>query len=318
MENLQKEITGYWFDLKSVMEHPVELFDYFEFTKTELDSLIEEIYLAVEGGILEYKNSIINSVFSLIESLKYDTAALKRLDEAAEKLKHLTYSVLLERLIAKKAVKYKLRNDEKSEKSSSEEENIPRVSISDIGNIVKEVQDLLSKDPAVRSDKNIQNILIQVSKYKKENESMKKLINNIPKDKLDNFKANYSQNINNIFSSLINSYKQFIKEKTGEIGQKPLSPLELYDLTIISEILKKQGEEIAAVKSTIDYAAKERFQIREIIMTADSRKAKLKELIEEEKKKLFNIALSEQGAREVSRNLSLEIVENLKRELENL
>ena len=50
---------------------------------------------------------------------------------------------------------------------------------------------------------------------------MKKLINNIPKDKLDNFKANYSQNINNIFSSLINSYNHFIEEKTGETGRKP-------------------------------------------------------------------------------------------------
>ncbi len=37
MENLRKEITGYWFDLKSVMEHPVELFEYFEFTKLNLD-----------------------------------------------------------------------------------------------------------------------------------------------------------------------------------------------------------------------------------------------------------------------------------------
>ena len=318
MENLQKTITGDWFDLKSVMEHPVELFDFFEFSKAELNSLIEEIYLAVEGGILEYKSSILNSVFNLTESLKYDTAALNRLDEVADKLKHLTYAVLLERLISKKAVKYKLKNEEKPDNNSSEAENSPKVSVSDIGNIVKEIQDLLAKDPAVRADKNIQNILIQVSKYKKENEAMKKLINNIPKDKLDNFKANYSRNINNIFSSLINSYNQFIKEKTGETVKKPASPLELYDLTIISELLKKQGEEIAAIKSTLDYAARERFQIRDIIMTADSRKAKIKELLDEEKKKLFNIALSEQGAREVSRNLSLEIVENLKKELENL
>ena len=109
-----------------------------------------------------------------------------------------------------------------------------------------------------------------------------------------------------------------MKRKPEKPAENRSSPLELYDLTIISELLKKQGEEIAAVKSTLDYAAKERFQIREIIMTADSRKTKLKELLGEEKKKLFNIALSEQGARELSRNLSLEITENLKRELENL
>ena len=74
---------------------------------------------------------------------------------SADKLKHLTYSVLFERLIAKKAVKLKLKNEEKSEDDAEETNSRPKVSISDIGNIVKEVQDLLAKDPASRADKNI-------------------------------------------------------------------------------------------------------------------------------------------------------------------
>lgn len=86
----------------------------------------------------------------------------------------------------------------------------------------------------------------------------------------------------------------------------------------MSELLKKQGEEAAAVKSTLDYAAKERFRIREIIITADSRIKSLKESLEEEKKKLFNLALSEQGSRELSRDLSLEIIENIRKEVEQL
>ena len=318
MENLKKEITGYWFDLKSVMEHPVELFDYFEFTKAELGMLSEELYQAVEWGLIEYKSSIIKSVFELTESLKYDTAALNRLDSVIEKLKTLVYVILYQRLISKKAVKFKLKNEDTPYSRIPETDERPKTSIADIGNIVKEVQDLIAKDQNIKADKHIQNILIQIAKYRAENESMKKLINNIPKDKLDNFRANFSKNINAIFSSLINSYNQFISERDDSPEPKPSSPLEMYDMTIMSELLKKQGEETAAVKSTLDHAAKERFRIRDIIVTADSRIASLKESIAEEKKKLFNIALSEQGSRELSRNLSLEIIEHLKKELEQM
>ncbi len=315
MENLQKEITGSWFDIKSVMENPVELFDYFEFTKNELESVTEELYIAVEWGILEYKSKIINAVFNLTESLKYDTAALSRIGSITEKLGSLIYIVLLQRLISKKTVKLKHRSEEASEEETVEP---TRISISEIGNIIKEVQELISRDPSEKSNKNIQNILIQINKYRNENESMKKLINNIPKDKLDNFKANYSQNINKILSSLIISYKEFLREKEGKTSHRPQNPLELHDLTILSELLKKQAEEISAVKTTLDYAAKERFRIREIILTADPRINRLKKYSEEEKKKYFNMALSEHGSRELSRNISLEIIENLKREIENL
>lgn len=315
MENLNKEITGNWFDLKSVMEHPVELLDYFDFTHDEIETVTEEIYQAVENGILEYKIRTINSVSELTESLKYDAAGMNRLEEVISSLKSLIYVVLLQRLITKKAVKLKLKSENETEDNEPE---VPKFTIADIGNIVKEVQDLIAKDPKLKSDKNILNILIQVGRYRTENESMKKLIKNIPKDKLENFKANYSQNINRILGSLVNSYNHFLKEKAGVPVQKYSNPLEQYDLALTSELLKKEGEELSAVKSTLGYAARERFRTREIILTVDKRMNNLKNLLNEEKKKYFNLALSEQGARELSRYLSLEIIENLKRDLENI
>ncbi len=116
MDNLQKEITGYWFDLKSVMEHPVEMFDFFDFSAQELESAVSELYSAVEEGIIEYKNNIINSVFNITESLKYDTASLNRLEEAVRALKSLTYIILLQRLISKNTVKLKHRTEKPERK----------------------------------------------------------------------------------------------------------------------------------------------------------------------------------------------------------
>ncbi len=54
------------------------------------------------------------------------------------------------------------------------QKNTVKTSVADIGNIVKEVQELIAKDPDIKADKNIQNILIQVAKYRTENESNEK------------------------------------------------------------------------------------------------------------------------------------------------
>ena len=315
MENLKKEITGNWFDLKNVMEHQVELFDYFEFTHEQLEAVIMQIYEAVEEGILEYKQQIINSVFSLTDSLKYDTASLAKLDGLTSALKSLIFTVLIQRLISRKVIKLKSRNEEKTDDGNKEDQNF---TVSDIGDIVKEVQALITKNPKVKTDKNIMNILIQVSRYRTENDSMKKLIKTIPSDKLDNLKANYSQNINKILSSLVTSYNIYLKENTEKEVPKFSNPLEQYDLSIISEVLKKQAEEISAIRSTLDYAARERYRTREILKTIDSRKEKIYKLLDEEKNKYYNLALSDHGSIELSRSLSLEITGILKRELENL
>ncbi len=75
----------------------------------------EELYQAVEWGILEYKSSIINSALELTESLKYDTAALNRLDALNRKAENTYICYSLSEIISKKAVKLKLKNEDSPE-----------------------------------------------------------------------------------------------------------------------------------------------------------------------------------------------------------
>ncbi len=313
MENLQKAITGDWFDIKSVMENYSSLQEFFDFPAEQLKETIDTIYQAVEGGIIEYKKNILNSVFSLTDSLKFDTASLNMLESNIANLKALIYVILIQRLITRKIIKLKTSDNNGENKKPDRK----RYTVSDIGNIVREIQTLIKKEPELKSNKNILNILVQINRYKSETESMKNLAKNIPHDKIDNFKANYSQNINKILSSLVNSYILLLDERKGDADSpKYGNPLEQHDLSITTDLLKKQAENISRIKSTLEYAAKERFRIREIIATSDSIRDRLYSSVEEEKKKYFNMALSENGGRDLSRLVALEIMENLKKQLE--
>ena len=313
MENLQKAITGDWFDIKSVMENYSSLQEFFDFPAEQLKETIDTIYQAVEGGIIEYKKNILNSVFSLTDSLKFDTASLNMLESNIANLKALIYVILIQRLITRKIIKLKTSVNNGENKKPDRKS----YTVSDIGNIVREIQTLIKKEPELKSNKNILNILVQINRYKSETESMKNLAKNIPHDKIDNFKANYSQNINKILSSLVNSYILLLDEKKGDAGSSKYgNPLEQHDLSITTDLLKKQAENISRIKSTLEYAAKERFRIREIIATSDSIRDRIYSSVEEEKKKYFNMALSENGGRDLSRLVALEIMENLKKQLE--
>ena len=190
-------------------------------------------------------------------------------------------------------------------------------SLAEIGSIVKEIQEFVKTNPRLKNNKHIINIFIQVNKYRKELENMKKILPNIPADKLENTKANYSALFNDIFSKLINSYRQFSLEHSGrEPEKKPAHPLDLYDLTRTSEILKNQAEIVLKIKTTFDFMEKERYKVLDYVQFILSLEKKLYELIESENKYYYNLALSDSGKRELSRTICLELMKIIERQAE--
>ncbi len=318
MAELEKEIIGSWFEIKSNIENINNLRDYFKLTDEELGSTAEKLRSSIEGGIIEYKKSLLNSAFSLIDSLNYDTSSLPLLKETAKNINCLTYVMLIQRLITKKAIKLKYAQNENQE-NAQEAEPQKQYSIAEIGEIIKEVQELVKADNNLKSNKNVINISIQISKYKRELESMKKIFPNIPPDKRENFRLNYTKTVNDIFLKLLNSYRLLIEEHNlpEENSNRQTHILERYDLSIVSELIKKQAESSDRIKTTFMFADRERFKILETIQTLKTFEKSLNESLLKEEKHYYNMALSESGKREISRQFCLEIIRILERQAEN-
>ncbi|MCL2480854.1 MAG: hypothetical protein FWF38_03990 [Spirochaetaceae bacterium] len=309
MAELEKEIIGSWFEIKSNTEHLVNLRDYFKLTDKEIKNTIEKLHISVEEGIIEYKKKIFGQPFSIINSLNFDASAMPLLKEVANDINCLTYVILLQRLISKKAVKPKTSQDK--------EDNVieKHYSVAEVGEIVKEIQDEIKEHPDLKSNKNVINILIQVQKYKKELESIKKIMPNLPPDKQENFKINSKNAINEILSKLVISYETLLKE--ANITQKNSKNIfETYDFLPIVEHLKKQAEISDKIKVTFNFADRERFKILETVRTLKAFEEKIKELLKKEYDYYHSVSLSEAGKREISRQFCLETIKILEKQSE--
>ncbi|MCL2294813.1 MAG: hypothetical protein FWC36_08110 [Spirochaetes bacterium] len=311
MAELGKEIIGSWFEIKSNIENIIHLRDYFKLIDTEMKNTITKLHISIEEGIIEYKKQAFNKAFYLIKSLNFDAKAIPLLKETANDINCLTYVILLQRLISKKAIKSKTSQNE----SNTDEEK--HYSVEEVGEIIKETQDAIKKQPGLKSNKNVTNILIQVQKYKKELESIKKILPHLPADKQENFRANSKSTINEIFSKLVISYEAFIKEtNTSPENTKKQNIFETYDFLPIAELFKKQAEISDKIKTTFLFADRERFKILETVHTLKTLEEKIKELLKKEYEYYHNVSLSEAGKREVSRQFCIETIKILEKQLE--
>ena len=311
MAELDKEIIGSWFEIKSNIENIINLRDHFDLTDAEIKNTIGKLYISVEEGIIEYKKQIFEKSFSIINSLNFDTTALPLLKETVNDINCLTYVILLQRLIAKKAVKSKISPDK-------EDNDIERhYSVAEVGEIVKEVQDEIKTHPELKTNKNVINILIQVQKYKKELESIKKILPNLPADKQENFKINSKNTINDILAKLVAGYEAMIKETSGMQEKSTKQNIfDDYDFTPIFELLKKEAEISDKIKVTFNFADRERFKILETLHTLKTLDVKIKESLKKEYDYYHSVSLSEAGKREVSRQFCLETIKILEKQSE--
>jgi hypothetical protein len=318
MAELEKEIIGSWFEIRSNMENSINLREYFDLSGEKIKKTSDLLRQSIEGGILEYKKTLFDGAYKLIESLNYDTSGLPMLAETAENINCMTYVILLQRLISKKTIRLKSAHGEDDETGESGEERKKR-SFSDIGNILKEVQELVKSNQALKANKSVINIFLQMSKYRRELESMKKIYPNLPPDKKENFRLNYTKTINDIFSKIISGYEQLNEELGISAGneRKNTHPLELHDLSATSELLKRQAEIADRIKTTFVFADRERYRILDTIQTLNPYKKIFLESLDKEEKHYYNFSLSEQGKREISRQYCLEIIRLLEKQQEN-
>jgi len=313
MAELEKEIIGSWFEIKSNIENIINIRDYFNLTDTDIRNTIEKLHISVEEGIIEYKKKIFEKPFSIINSLNFDATAIPLLKEVSNDINCLTYVIILQRLISKKAVKAKTSQDQDKEGSEIEK----HYSVAEVSEIIKEIQEETTKHPELKANKNVINILIQVQKYKKELESIKKIMPNLPPDKQENFKINSKNTINDILSKLVTSYETLINEtniKQDKPGNQNI--FEAYDFSPIVDLLKKQAEISDRIKVTFTYADRERFKILETVRTLKTFEEKIKEYLKKEYDYYHSVSLSEAGKRDVSRQFCLETIKILEKQSE--
>ena len=80
MSELEKQITGDWYELRTALDEPDTLVDFLDIKPSEFKGAAERLRLAVEQGVVEYKRGLLHSVMSPLKSLKWDSRAITDLN----------------------------------------------------------------------------------------------------------------------------------------------------------------------------------------------------------------------------------------------
>ncbi|MEW5814030.1 MAG: hypothetical protein AB1798_01360, partial [Spirochaetota bacterium] len=235
MSELEKKITGDWFDIRENSENETKLEDLFRLNEQKLREIIEEIRNSVEEGILEYKRKMLFPVFPFLESLKYDSRGLEHLLPQAAKLTSLLYVLLLQRLLARGTIAL-----------SREAINLETEGENDLKTIIQDINARIKENPEIASHPAVKNIFMQMNIYKKELENMKKMSPNIPQEKSAAFFTNFKKTFAAITSSIIDNYSQVLKEEAEKLQESMhLNPLAAFDLTPVAKLCFTQANEVS-------------------------------------------------------------------------
>jgi virulence-associated protein VapD len=308
MESLEKQIAGDWYDVRRVIDDHHKFEDYLELTETDLRALLQGLRLSVERGTVELKRRILNTVFSFVDSLQFDTRSFQDFSRHVLDVRKATYLVLIQRAYCTGDILPK--KIESAEMDSFE--NAARQT--EFKTIIENVRRRMAKSPSVKNHAMVKSILMQVSKYRRELENMKALAPNIPKEKAAAFTTNFKKTFEEITRKVQDYYAAILREEEAPAEEEPPKNMfQRFDLRTLGPFFAAQAQDLTRIRSVLSYAEKERYKTREILSTIGRKKEQSFALVERELKE-YERFLFGHGA-EIAREFAAETAEYLGRKL---
>lgn len=313
-DDLNKKVRGDWFEVREKYDEIYELEEIFTFSLEELSTVVSDLRISVEQGVTEYKQHKLQRLFAYLESLGYDSRGIDELADNARDFGHLLFVVLIQRLLSSGAVP--IRVGDQVGKDADEEQP------SEMGmkEILEEIQQRLPDTPGLKQHPAVKNIFMQASIYKNEFANMQKLAPNILPEKRESFYANFKQSFGKITEKMREQYRQIQSEDEKVAADEiiPTNPLKKHDLAPLRTLFEDQAQEFAVVRSTLQYAADERYQTRNILSNIVDHRERLELLVAAEHDRYAEMEPGPGGARVTGRAFGAELINVLQRQISRM
>lgn len=266
MGELEKQISGDWYEIRSTLDEPDKLVDLLEMEAPEFSEAAERLRFAIDEGVVEYKRDLLHTLMTPLKSLKWDSKAITTLERSVRQAAVGVLTPAVQRLFALGMLRlYSPRGEAREDTPRAgepEEEKAP-----DIKTIVAEVQEMVKDRPELRTHQEVKRIMIQLKNYNAELEKMQNLAPNIPKEKLESFKRNFKETFDDLTEKIRSAYRNLLEAEFGkETPAENLPILKRYDFFEMEKLYRDQVANAARIYSTIRFAEQERFQMREILV----------------------------------------------------
>lgn len=266
VSELEKYINNGWYEIRTRLDKPDDLFDYLQIEKNDLRQMAEGLRLSVEKGVVEYKRSLLHSIMSHLGTLKYNSRAITDLGTTTDKSSYLTSLPVLQRLIALGLLHVPQTDQKESEEAMEAAENKAKER-PNIKTIVSEVHNMINERPEIQKNNEVKRIFLQLKNYNNELAKKKSLEPNIPKEKKASFEENFRQVFEDIHQKIYNAYSTLLsREEEQSQSQSKLPLIKRYDFSRCDDVFRSQAEEASRLYHTLAFAIKERSQMREILL----------------------------------------------------
>ena len=258
MIELERRITGDWFDLREAGKDQYALIEFLKLSAQDLGRLAEELRGAVEEGLSEYKDMILRRAFITLEAVQFQSVRFEELRAREQPLKDLVFIILMQRLLCTGTIP--LPKSKEAQGLSPDE--------LDVSGVLAEIRNRIKRDGNFQKHPAVKNIFVQVALYQKERKKMEELLPTIKADKKDVFRANFGATFKGIFDSIKKNYSDILKEEESrrlakENRQDLLLRVPLKDL---APFLQNQAQAVCRLCSTLAYAREDKYKTRGILV----------------------------------------------------
>jgi hypothetical protein len=208
---------------------------------------------------LEYKGSILRSVFVALEEMQYQSVRFEELAAHERPLEDLLFTILLQRMVCLGAIrpaKVKLAQPISAETLA-------------VNAILADIKNRIRENPETQKHPAVKNIFVQVALFQKEKKKMEELMPMIKDELRGSFKANFHRIFQRIFASIRKNYADLLtEEETSRLQEDSRSDI-LYraSLKSLSPLLAEQAKEASRLRSTLTFARMDKYKTRAILVS---------------------------------------------------
>ncbi len=288
---------GHWFALKETGKDISKLLSFLSMEKAVLVSQIGSLLGAVEEGVVEYKRGAAGRIFALLTECRFRSLEARELREAEEGAGCLIFAVWVQKLISEGKI---VLREGRTERGESEEGP-------EAGEILAEIDDRITADPAAARHPAVKNILLQKEKYEKEMESLKKLTQSVPKEKAREIALNFHRTFADIFGSIKKNYTALIREEEEARKPEPADPLIRCNLQPLTAVFTRQAEAASQLRAALIFS-RAGGGVREVLVAASEKQKTFRDLLKEEMQQYLNLSGDRKTALQMSASFAREVV----------
>ncbi|MFW5688140.1 MAG: hypothetical protein ACOC1U_01100 [Spirochaetota bacterium] len=309
MSDLNRRTRADWAQFEAAGRDLEARADALDLEREDLAAEIEPLRLASEGGSIEYKRNLLSTSFRAIEDARYRSLTAKQIAGVATEFAKFVYIATAQRMMADGTLA--IRDHPRAEGERYEPEPV-----TDVKQIIAEIQERVKDDPEARMKQPVKNILMQLSRYSRELEQFKEVTARTQADKRAPIAANFRRTTEEIFASIRRNYEQLLEDERSAVASQPKHILLRLPIKKLSGLFLRQAKAAMEIRSGLLWARDEQSGTRERLLELADRHDQLMATMKDEEKQYNELGGTPRIALEIARAFARELEKRLERETE--